>query len=37
MAQVVAVPEPSTWGLMFFGLAAVGAFARRRQAQMAKA
>ncbi len=27
---VVAVPEPSTWGLMFFGLAAVAAFARRR-------
>ncbi len=37
MAQVVSVPEPSTWGLMFCGLAAVGAFARRRQVQMAKA
>jgi len=33
--SVVAVPEPSTWGLMFAGLAAVGGWARRRKAQAA--
>ncbi len=33
----VPVPEPSTWGLMFAGLAAVGGGARRRKAQAAQA
>lgn len=33
----VPVPEPSTWGLMFAGLAAVGGWARRRKAQAAQA
>jgi hypothetical protein len=33
--SAVAIPEPSTWGLMFFGLAAVGGVARwRRRGQI---
>jgi T5SS/PEP-CTERM-associated repeat protein len=35
--EAVPVPEPSTWGLMFVGLAAVGGWARRRKAQAAQA
>ena len=35
--NVVAVPEPSSWVLMFTGLAAVGAVSRRRRAQQARA
>lgn len=35
--EAVPVPEPSTWGMLFFGLAAVGAVARRRKAQAAQA
>ena len=30
--SVAAVPEPAEWALMLGGLAAVGAFVRRRQA-----
>jgi hypothetical protein len=35
--NVVAVPEPSTWGMLFAGLCAVGAVARRRRVQAAQA
>ncbi|MBN8508057.1 MAG: PEP-CTERM sorting domain-containing protein [Burkholderiales bacterium] len=36
-ATAVPVPEPSTWGMLFVGLAAVGAIARRRRAASAAA
>lgn len=32
LTAIPAVPEPSTWAMVFTGLALVGAAARRRQA-----